>query len=61
MDIKPHKLTTNDYRAIANLHCNNINQGFLATLGDGRIQCTYGIGITATVIVNYGSFCEPSI
>lgn len=33
MDIKPHKLSTNDYRAIANLHCNNINQGFLATLG----------------------------
>lgn len=30
-------------------------------LGDGRIQCTYGVGITATVIVNYGSFCAPSI
>ena len=30
-------------------------------LGDGRTQCTYGVGITATVIVNYGSFCAPSI
>ena len=30
-------------------------------LGDGRIQCTYGVGITATVIVNYGSYCSPSI
>ena len=33
MDVKPHKLSSSDYRAIASLHCDNINQGFLATLG----------------------------
>lgn len=33
MDIKPHKLTNSDYIAVAELHCCNINQGFLATLG----------------------------
>ena len=33
MDVIPHKLNINDYRAIANLHCDYINQGFLATLG----------------------------
>ena len=33
MDVKPHKLNISDYRAIASLHCDNINQGFLATLG----------------------------
>lgn len=33
MDVKPHKLNFNDYKAIAKLHCNHINQGFLATLG----------------------------
>lgn len=33
MDVKPHKLSINDYRAIAKLHCNHINKGFLATLG----------------------------
>ena len=33
MDIKPHKLSATDYREIARLHCDNINQGFLATLG----------------------------
>ncbi len=33
MDIKPHKLSASDYREIARLHCDNINQGFLATLG----------------------------
>lgn len=33
MDIKSYKLNSNDYRAIAKLHCNHINQGFLATLG----------------------------
>lgn len=30
-------------------------------LDNGRTECTYGVGITATVIVNYGSFCAPSI
>ena len=33
MDVKPHKLVSSDYRAIARLHCDHINQGFLATLG----------------------------
>ena len=33
MDVKPHKLNSSDYRAIAGLHCDHINQGFLATLG----------------------------
>lgn len=33
MDIKPHKLSASDYREIARLHCDHINQGFLATLG----------------------------
>jgi ribosomal protein S18 acetylase RimI-like enzyme len=33
MDVKPHKLNRRDYRAIARLHCDHINQGFLATLG----------------------------
>jgi len=33
MYIKPHKFTRSDYRAVARLHCDNINQGFLATLG----------------------------
>ena len=33
MDVKPHKLNISDYRAIASLHCDHINQGFLATLG----------------------------
>ena len=33
MDVKPHKLDSSDYRAVARLHCDHINQGFLATLG----------------------------
>ena len=33
MDVKTHKLDSNDYRTVASLHCDNINQGFLATLG----------------------------
>lgn len=33
MDVKPYKLNSSDYRAIAILHCDYINQGFLATLG----------------------------
>ena len=33
MDVKPHKLNSSDYRAIASLHCDHINQGFFATLG----------------------------
>ncbi len=33
MDIKLHKLNTSDYRAVAELHCDYINEGFLATLG----------------------------
>ena len=33
MDVKPHKLNSSDYRAIARLHYDHINQGFLATLG----------------------------
>ena len=33
MDVKPHKLNISDYRTVASLHCDHINQGFLATLG----------------------------
>lgn len=33
MDVKPHKLNRSDYRAVAELHCDYINQGFLTTLG----------------------------
>ena len=33
MDVKLHKLNSNDYRTVASLHCDHINQGFLATLG----------------------------
>ena len=33
MDVKPHKLNSSEYRAVASLHCDHINQGFLATLG----------------------------
>ena len=33
MDVNPHKMNISDYRAIASLHCENINQGFLASLG----------------------------
>ena len=33
MDTKTHKLNSSDYREIASLHCDHINQGFLATLG----------------------------
>jgi ribosomal protein S18 acetylase RimI-like enzyme len=33
MDVKTLKLDSNDYRTVASLHCDNINQGFLATLG----------------------------
>jgi len=33
MDVKPHELKSSDYRTVARLHCDYINQGFLATLG----------------------------
>ena len=33
MDVKTHKLNSSDYRIVASLHCDHINQGFLATLG----------------------------
>jgi len=33
MDVKPHKLNSCDYRAVATLHCDYIDQGFLAALG----------------------------
>ena len=33
MDVKTHKLNNTDYKTVASLHCVNINQGFLATLG----------------------------
>ena len=33
MDVKPHKLNISDYREIASLHREHINQGFLASLG----------------------------
>jgi ribosomal protein S18 acetylase RimI-like enzyme len=33
MDVKLNKLNVSDYRAVASLHCDHINQGFLATLG----------------------------
>ena len=33
MDVKLHKMNSSDYITIARLHCDHINQGFLATLG----------------------------
>lgn len=33
MDLKPHKLSSNDYGVIAKLHCDHINKGFLASMG----------------------------
>ena len=33
MDKKLQKLNSSDYRAVASLHCNQIDQGFLASLG----------------------------
>ena len=33
MDLKPHTYNVSDYRAVARLHCDHINKGFLATLG----------------------------
>ena len=33
MDKKPQKLNSSDYKTVASLHYDNINQGFLATLG----------------------------
>jgi ribosomal protein S18 acetylase RimI-like enzyme len=33
MDVKPLKLNSSDYRTVASLHCDHINQGFLTTLG----------------------------
>ena len=33
MDVKPHQLNSSDYRIVAIHHCDNITQGFLASLG----------------------------
>ena len=33
MDLTSHNLSNSDYRRVASLHCEHINQGFLATLG----------------------------
>ena len=33
MDARPQPLNVSDYRTVAELHCDYINQGFLATLG----------------------------
>ena len=41
MDVKPHKLNSSDYRIVASLHCDNINQGFLATLGVSFLTLLY--------------------
>jgi ribosomal protein S18 acetylase RimI-like enzyme len=41
MDIKPHKLSSSDYRTVASLHCDHINQGFLATLGAPFLTLLY--------------------
>lgn len=41
MDIKSNKLKTKDYRAIARLHRDHINQSFLATLGIPFLMLLY--------------------
>ena len=41
MDVKTHKLNSSDYRTVASLHCDNINQGFLATLGAPFLTLLY--------------------
>ena len=30
-------------------------------LGDGRVECTYGVGITATIITKYGVVCDMQL
>ena len=43
MDTKTQKLNSSDYRAVASLHCENINQGFLATLGIPFLTLLYEV------------------
>jgi ribosomal protein S18 acetylase RimI-like enzyme len=43
MDVKPHKLNVSDYEVIASLHCDYINQGFLATLGVPFLTLLYEV------------------
>ena len=41
MDVKHNKLNSSDYRAVASLHCDYINQSFLATLGVPFLSLLY--------------------
>lgn len=41
MDVKSQKLNSSDYRIVASLHCDHINQGFLATLGVPFLSLLY--------------------
>ncbi len=41
MDIKHNKLNSSGYRAVASLHCDYINQSFLATLGVPFLSLLY--------------------
>lgn len=41
MDVKSQKLNSSDYRTVASLHCDHINQGFLATLGVPFLSLLY--------------------
>ena len=41
MDVKHHKLNSSDYRTVASLHCDYINQSFLATLGVPFLSLLY--------------------
>ena len=43
MDVKHHKLNSSDYRTVASLHCDYINQSFLATLGVPFLSLLYEI------------------
>jgi ribosomal protein S18 acetylase RimI-like enzyme len=41
MDVKTYKLSNSDYRAVAELHCDQINKGFLASLGISFLTLLY--------------------
>jgi len=43
MDLKTQKLNIGDYRAVANLHCEHINKGFLSSLGVPFLTLLYEV------------------
>ena len=43
MDLKTQKLNISDYRAVARLHCEHINKGFLSSLGVPFLTLLYEV------------------